>query len=179
MDESLIDLDTKWIEEFDSIDEKYKEFYSDDVTFINFNYMYVNKENSVEKIKKETLLLKEPNYISREEIVGILKKNCKTADRTYTVLSILKYNINIDPDEINHFISTTQKDDIFLKSLNYIDAIHLDKTISMFQDLNEIIVIFYEKMQSDHNTSKTKNLTKRIYFKTINNNKRKTYRKMV
>ena len=180
MDEPIMDLDIKWIEEFESLDENYKTFYSEDVKCINFNYVYINKDDEVEQIKKEFLMLKEPNYISREELVGILKKNCKAHSKSYTVLSILKYNIDIDPEEITHLLKTSQDDNKFLKSLTNIDAIPLEKTISMFQDLNEIIVIFYEKPIYDKNNEHliSRNQTKRIYLKTIRGIKKRTYRKM-
>jgi len=181
MDETFIDLDTKWIEEFDSLDEKYLPFYSEDITSIKFTHIYVNKDSEVEKLKKDSLLLKQPNYISREEIIGILKSNSKVADKSYSVLSILKYNIDIDPSEIQYFLKNSQDKNIFLKSLTNIDAIPLEKSISMFQDLNEIIIIFYEKPKptpdKSGTTSSGSNLTKRIYINTIKGNKRKTYRK--
>jgi len=174
-----IELDTNWIDEFESLDEDYKEFYTEDVTYIKFNYIYVNKENDIEKIKEETILLKEPNYISREEIIGILKKNCKNATKTYTILSILRYNIDVEPIDVCHFLKTKQEDEIFLKSIKNIDAITLDKSISMFQDLNEIIIIFYEKTENNNKTTTnmSSNQTKRIFIKTIRSNKKRTYRK--
>jgi len=179
IEDSQIELDTKWIDDFESLDEDYKAFYTEDVTYIKFNYIYVNKESDIEKIKEETILLKEPNYISREEIIGILKKNCKSADKTYTVLSILKYNIDVEPTEIYHFLKTEQGDDPFLKSIKNIDAIPLEKSISMFQDLNEIMIIFYEKSEDNKNMLSTKGLnqTKRIYLNTIRGSKKRTYRK--
>jgi|LauGreDrversion4_1035100.scaffolds.fasta_scaffold37078_3 hypothetical protein len=187
-DDSQFDLDMKWIEEFESLDENYKAFYSEDITYINFNYIYVNKENDVEKVKKETLLLKDPNYISREEIIGILKKNYKVSDKQYTILSILKYNINLEPSDIQHFLKKPSNpnqnpnhatENSFLNSIQNIDAIPLEQSISMFQDLNEIFIIFYEKTDADKNTSPTRghNHTKRIYLKTIRTNKKRTYRK--
>lgn len=179
VEDSQIELDTKWIDEFESLDENYKAFYTEDVTYIRFNYIYVNKESNIEKIKEETIFLKNPNYISREEIIGILKKNCKSADKMYTVLSILRYNIDVEPTEINHFLKTQQEDDQFLKSIKNIDAITLEKSISMFQDLNEIVVIFYEKTDSTkkHSASRALTQTKRIYLNTIRGSKKRTYRK--
>ena len=143
-DDPQFDLDIKWIEEFESLDENYKAFYSEDITYINFNYIYVNKENDVEKVKKETLLLKDPNYISREEIIGILKKNYKVSDKQYTILSILKYNINLEPSDIQHFLKKPSNpkpsnpnpnpnpnyitDNSFLNSIQNIDAITKEKS---------------------------------------------------
>ena len=62
-----MDLDTKWIEEFESLDNNYKTFYAEDIMHIKFHYIYINKENNIDKVKEETVLLRSPNYISREE----------------------------------------------------------------------------------------------------------------
>jgi hypothetical protein len=176
-----IDLDAKWIEEFEKIDNNYKTFYAEDILNIKFQYVYVNKENNIDKVKKETVLLKTPNYISREELIGILKKNNKSNNASYTVLSILKYNIDIDPSDVVYYIKNNIKQCEqyeFLKLIKNIDAIPLNKSISMFQDLNDIIIIFYEKSINDKNDDRGAcNHTKRIYIKTIRANKRRTYRK--
>ena len=46
-----------------------------------------------------------PNYITREQILGMLKRNTTDGDRQYSILSILKYNITLDSDDIKHFIT--------------------------------------------------------------------------
>jgi len=176
-----MDLDTKWIEEFESIDNNYKTFYTEDIMHIKFHYVYVNKENDIDKVKEETILLRTPNYISREELIGILKKNNKLSDTNYTVLSILKYNIDIEPTDVTYYIKNNVEQDEtydFLKSVKNIDSIPLNKSISMFQDLNDIIIIFYEKSVNDKTEHlRQHNQTKRIYINTIRANKRRTYRK--
>jgi hypothetical protein len=171
--ENLIDLDTKWIEEFENIDDNYKEFYREDVTYIRLNYVYVNKDNDIEKMKEETILLKEANYISREELIEILKKNHKIMDKKYNVLSILKCNIDIEPTDVQDFLKNKYDEDKFITVVKNIDTIPLEKTISMFHDLNEIIVLFYEKDLIE----KKLNLTKRIYINAIKHRRKKTYRK--
>lgn len=177
-----IDLDTKWIEEFESIDDNYKIFYKEDITHVKFHYVYVNKENNIDKVKEETVLLRTPNYISREELIGILKKNNKISETNYTILSILKYNIDVAPADVSYYIKNNVEQDEtynFLKSVKNIDAIPLNSSISMFQDLNDIIIIFYEKsINGKNDVHRAHNQTKRIYIKTIRANKRRTYRKL-
>jgi hypothetical protein len=171
--EDLMDLDTKWIEEFENIDDNYKEFYREDVTYIRLNCVYVNKDNDIEKMKEETILLKEVNYISREELIEILKKNHKIMDKKYNVLSILKCNIDIEPTDVQDFLKNKYDEEKFITVVKNIDTIPLEKTISMFHDLNEIIVLFYEKDL----TEKKLNLTKRIYINATQRRRKKTYRK--
>ena len=53
-----------------------------------------------------------------------------------------------------------------------IDTIKIDKTISMFQDINDIFIIFHQKI---YNPLKTYNRTKKIFINS--NTKKKTRRK--
>jgi hypothetical protein len=101
-------------------------------------------------------VLGKPNYLSREEVLGIIKHNIHGR---YGLLSILKYNINLDPAQVKSFVTTRQYEETFLTTIKNIDAITWDMTISMFQDLNEVIFFFYEKSGSHAN-----NVTRKIWL---------------
>ena len=101
-------LDDEWINNFEKTDKLYEDFYKDDIYYINLRAFYINRENEIDKIKSETLLMKNPNTISREEIIEILKKNSVDDERRYSLLSILRYNINLEPDEIKHYLFTRE-----------------------------------------------------------------------
>ena len=148
-------LDTDWITKFENIDNSYSIFYLDDVHSIKVKCVYINKENEIEKMKQENMVLGKPNYLSREEVMGIIKHNIHGR---YGLLSILKYNINLDPANVKSFVTSRQYEDTFLTTIKNIDAITWDMTISMFQDLNEIIFFFYEKSGGSH----TNNATRKI-----------------
>ena len=150
------DLDTHWIEEFEKIDSNYQSFYTEKIKNIRFNYVYISKDNVIEKIKEETILLENENIISREEIIKILKANLSRDEKKYTVLSILKYNIDIEPIDISFYLKNERNNDTFLHIVKNIDTIPLNDTINMFQDLNNIIILFYEKKLS---LNKTKRVT--------------------
>jgi hypothetical protein len=51
----------------------------------------------------------------------------------------------LDPANVKSFVTSRQYEDTFLTPIKNIDAITWDMTISMFQDLNEVIFFFYEK----------------------------------
>lgn len=144
-------LDMDWIAKFENIDNSYNIFYLDDVNVIRVKYVYLNKSNEIEKIRQENVILPIPNYLSREEVVRVIKQNCSS---TYRLLSILRYNINLDPADIKTFFMKNNYEDTFLKSITSIDAIIWDATISMFQDLNELIFFFYEKDVSQNNKTR-------------------------
>jgi len=142
-----MDFDTNWIEEFEKVDNQYEIFYSEDVTFVQLRYIYIDRFNTIQTIKEEKIIIKKQNILSREELVGILKKNCFHNNTRYTVLSILKYNLSLNPIDIPHFL-TSDKCPNYLSIVKNIDDIPLKKTITMFQDLNDVIIIFYEKNNS-------------------------------
>jgi hypothetical protein len=172
MDFEYNTLNDDWIDNFEKTDKLYQDFYKDDLYYINLKIIYINKNNEIEKIKQESFLMSSPNNISREEILGILKNNTIDNERKYTLLSILKYLITLEPEDITFFLKT--KDDInFLNSIKNIDAINFEKSINMFQDLNEVIFIFYEKTNECANSN---NQTKKVYIRSLSHNK-KTIRK--
>ena len=172
-------LDSKWIEDFELQDKNYESLYTEDINHINFHCIYVNRNNDIEKIKEEKLLMKTPNYISRDEMIGILKKNSIINNKRYIVLSIVKYNINLEPSDINFFLKPSKHlDSTFLTSVTNIDAIPLEKSISMFQDLNDIFIIFSETIgKSTKIDTKSINNTRRVYINKRNGRK-KTLRNM-
>jgi len=167
-------LDDEWINNFDKTDKLYKDFYKDDLYYINLKIIYVNRENDIDKIKYESFLMAQKNIISREEILEILKKNSTDDDRKYTLLSLLRYNIHLEPDEIKNYLKNKEIQQ-YLTVIKNIDAITFEKSITMFHDLNDLILIFYEKSNEIKNKDPN-NSTKKIYLRSLNTNK-KTIRK--
>jgi hypothetical protein len=167
-------LNDDWINKFEENDKLYKDFYKDNIYYINVDFIYINKNNEIEKIKQESFLLTQENSIKRDELIGLLKRNSIENDKRYSLLSILKYNITLETDDdIKHFLSTTdlsQYNKMFLTINRHIDTIFFEKTINMFQDLNNLYFIFYEK-NNDLKKCDLNNVTKRIYLNIISNTK--------
>jgi hypothetical protein len=170
MDIEYNNLDDHWINEFENTDKLYQDFYKDDLYYINLRVIYVNRNNEIDKIKHESFLLNNKNCISREEILGILKKNSTDNETNYTLLSILRYNINLEPDEVKNYLINKVNND-YLSVIKNIDAITFERSISMFHDLNDIIVVFYEKSNQLKKTNSNNN-TKKVYLHSLNTNKK-------
>jgi hypothetical protein len=169
--EDVLDiLDNKWITNFEKEDELYQDFYIDDNYFVHLHFIYIHKNMEIEKIREETFFMKTPNIISREEIIGLLKKNAFQNKQKYSIFSLLKFNIHLKPQDIPFFLqnsSNTNTED-FLKPIKHIDTVTFEKTISMFQDLNTLYFIYVENRNMDVNTKK--NLTKKIYLHFLKEN---------
>lgn len=172
MTEDIEDIDFKWINDFENIDNDYKSYYTEELTFISINSIYVNNDNEIEKIKEEKILLKNPGIMQKDELLGIIKHNSYLNQNKYSLFSILKFNINLEPINLKTFLKSKDKNigSSFLQSVKNIDDIRFDKSISMFQDINNIIIIFHQKVKPQIGLMKNK-FTKKIISKS-NANKR-------
>ena len=83
-----------------------------------------------------------------------------------------EYIITLEPEDIKNFLYDSENFN-FLNLTKNIDAIYFEKTINMFQDLNDLILIFYEKTNEVKNIN---NATKKVYINSLNS-KKKTIRK--
>ena len=167
------ELNDDWINNFEENDKLYKDFYKDNLCYVNIDFIYINKNNEIEKIKQEPFLMSEQNSITRDELIGLLKRNSIDNDKRYSLLSILKYNITLDSDDIKNFLSASDLspyNELFLSINKQIDTIFFEKTINMFQDLNNLYFIFYEK-NNDVKKCDVNSVTKRIYLGIITNKK--------
>lgn len=154
-------LDDTWIRDFEETYNIYQDFYKTDLYYINLTFIYINRNNEIDKIKNEPFILNKPNVISSEDHLEILKKNLIDDNKRYSLLSILKYNINLEPEEIKRFIKDGENNQTFLSLIKNINTITFEKSIHMFHDLNDLIFIFYEKSnelkQYNPNSSSKKN----------------------
>jgi hypothetical protein len=123
----------------------------------------VNKENELEHIHTDKCLLSEDSLIKRDIILSFIKQYQLLFTVHYKLLSLLKYNINLEPIDIDEFIEedalTSEKR--FLTSEKYLNDIHFEESIQMFQDMNALFFIFYEEKDKDKTTH---SLTKRVKF---------------
>jgi hypothetical protein len=141
------DLDTSWIDEFKKDNEKYSDFYTEDVTTITLFFIYIDHKNNVENLSRDLLILDKKNTIVRDQLIQIIKQNQIHMYNKYKLISLFKYNIDIESEEIYKFINN--KDDSsynkrFFIQEKYLNDIIYKKTINIFQDLNSLFLMFKE-----------------------------------
>ena len=170
MESEYCNLDDEWINSFEKTDKLYQDFYKDDLYYVNLRSLYINRDNEIDKLKQESFLLSSPNYISNEEILEILKKNSIDNDKRYSLLSILKYNIVLEPDEVKNYLINKENKN-YLSVIKNIDSVSFEKSINMFHDLNDLILIFYEKSK-ELKESNPHSSTKKIYLRSFSSNKK-------
>lgn len=168
------DLDDKWIQNFENTENQYYHFYKENIFYIHLNFIYVNRENEIIKIKNEPFILSNPNTILAEEWIGIFNKHSILNGEKYKLHSVLKYNICIDTDEVSGFLKENDTKD-YLTIIKNIGDIYFDATIHMFHDLNDLTIILKQR----ENTLEMKNynnITKKHFYHS-NSKHNKTKRK--
>lgn len=151
-------LDSDWINEFDEIDTSYTKFYKEPNDFIAIKYVYLNKNNMIEHVKQEKSILRPPNILSYNALMDLIRIN---EDKTcYQFDFILIYNLTVEPNDVKYI---TYKNDhqTYIRESRKVDSIKIENTISMFQDLNEIIIFYIRKKPTTGLNKTIKNYTKR------------------
>jgi len=143
------DLDTSWIDDFKKDNDKYSDFYTEDVTTITLFFIYINNKNDIENLSRDLMILDRKNIIIRDQLIHIIKQNQIHNNNKYKLISLLKYDIDIEPEEIYNFINN--KDDSsfskrFFIQEKYLNDINYKNTINIFQDLNSLFFIFKESL---------------------------------
>ena len=157
-DYKIKDLDLYWDQYFEKIDNEDNFYYTEEISFIRIHFIYLNINNEIVKIREEKVLLKNPGILLKEELLSIIKDNSCSNQFKYSLSSILKFNINLEPIHLKTFLKN-KKSNIgapFLQSIKNIHAIKFEKTITMFHDINEILIIFYPKIKKRFINSKPK-----------------------
>jgi hypothetical protein len=172
--DEIDNLDDSWLKEFEISENDYKNFYTEDITVIQIHLIYI-RDNSIKKIKEEKFLLKTPGILQKEELMSIIKHNIFSNNIKYSLSSILKFNINLEPANLKTFLRTKDKNigNNFLHSVKNIDNIKFDKTITMFHDINDIFILFNEKIKGD-----TNKITKRAHFHSNKKTKRNVFKEI-
>src|SRR6056300_1625093 len=82
-------LDTCWINEFKSNEDKYNDFYKEPVNSVIVYLLYVNKENEVQHIHKDRCLIDNNNgMLKREIIIAFIKRYHHLFSINYKLFSI-------------------------------------------------------------------------------------------
>jgi hypothetical protein len=169
-----MELDTNWISEFEIEDAEYKQFYKEKIKSIKIYILYVNKQQELFHIKKETCPIKD-TILSKKHLIDILNQHKTYQNKNYTPLSILKYNITLNPDNINNYLLESQETsavDDFLSAETSIESIPWFDSILFLHNINSLYIVYREKWKSKHNS------TKKIYISKKLNRKRTKKRRL-
>ena len=158
-------LDTSWIKQFKAEEYNYNDFYKEPITSILFYVLYI-KDKELIHVDSNRCILENGN-LNRERIIALIK-HYEIREIKYKLTGLLRYNIDLNPEEIRDFMNEDIGSDRFMTAEKYLNTIHYNDSIHMFQDLNALYFI-YEATSEAH-----VNQTKKI---TWHNNKTKRNKK--
>ena len=157
-DNDLIDdLDDEWLQKLEEEEEEYDIFYKEMIDIIQVHYIYIDESKKIYHIKRENIDI-DDNILNKEYLTYILKKNKDFNNISHKIISILQYNIDIKPQEINLFMKNPDNFN-FLTVNENINDIKWEDTINLFKDMNTLYIIYYKPPY------KAKKQTKKIYIR--------------
>jgi len=161
--------DDSWIEEIEKEEKSYNSFYREINDTIKIYYTYIDSENKIYHIKKDSIELKE-GVLNKEKLIFILKKHRNFNNKRHKLISVLQYNVDLAPQELSLYL---KKEDNFnfLTIKSSLNDMKWDDTINLFKDLNSLHILFYEAPKSRNKE------TKKIFINTHRKLKRKSTRK--
>jgi hypothetical protein len=139
----------------------------DETINIDIFYLYINKNNELTSIKQGATYILQSNYFDKKDLIQNIKENSYHEKKKYKLLSILKYNIDVDSSNLEDFLykDSYEKYTDLLKNL---DSIEFSNSTKMFNDMNSIFIVYHENSKPSY--------TKKITFKSSSNKKTKNKR---
>tara|TARA_B100001057_G_C22778804_1_gene922765 strand:- start:798 stop:1334 length:537 start_codon:yes stop_codon:yes gene_type:complete len=172
LENAIKNIDDNWINDFEEEDEFYKDFYKEPQSSLNIVYSYIDKNNNIVAVKKENIEIKN-NILDKDKLIEILNEKMKFNGSKYRPISLLKWNIDIDSENINEYLSNEDKyNNRFLNIEKEIKDIIFEESAVILHDINRLYIFFHESWDSYNNR------TKKIFVKSSTKlkNKKQTKR---
>ena len=163
-------MDDAWITEIEENEKHFIPFYNEENETVDIVYVYINKQNEIQYCFKNTIELLD-GIISKEDLKTLIKKHRKKDNVKYKVISLLQYNIDLTPDDVEHYIQKPDNYHFFTKKKK-IGNIKWDDSINLFKPLNTLYIL-YRELTQDINKLTRKNKIKKRHTHSLNKTKKK------
>jgi hypothetical protein len=157
--DNSINIDDKWLRDFKEQEQNYNDFYKIKPTSIKMYFLYVNSHNVVEFFKNDTYLLNEQQDIAnnailhKDVLLSIIKNNMQLNGNNYKLISLLKFNLDVEPEDIINMTLNKQDGTEYLSSEKEIKDILFYDTICILQDINSLFFVYQHKLTINENHS--------------------------
>ena len=170
-DEFEFEESDDWLDKIKKNDTLFQDFYSEEPKSIKINYLYVNSEKNLVNIKQEKILLTNKK-IDKDNLLFLLKRHSNHNNKRYNVSNLLKYNIDIFPEDIYKFLENPKRYN-FIEQYDRVKDMIWRNTINLFQDMNSLYIVYNEKNHT------RKNHTRKRIFIRKDIRKNKTRKKLI
>ena len=137
---------------------------------VKVNIIFTDKnKNIIDNIN--TNITFKNSLLKKDDLISLINKYKIFKNKNYKLHSILKYNIDLDLENIKYFIKYPTN---FLKSLDKIDDIKWNNSCKFLNELNTLFIIFIEKSKYIKSNKKTLKL-----IKCLKKNKKKTRKNII
>jgi hypothetical protein len=153
-------LDTSWIHRETQIQNIQNNYSREPMEAIHGIFIYINQNNYIEKIMREMITLSEGepgagSHITPDMLLKIIQtKKLRTPVSKYKFTSLFTHVIDIDPDKIQSFSKTNERDIAsvsFFKEAPITAGIHIPASIFIFHHINTVYFFFQEVLVAKHN----------------------------
>ena len=127
----------------ETIDENY---IKEPMTNIMIHYIYINNNNSIEKIisEKENLSLEDDfSILPGNRSIQLIQNHNMNNKKKFKLSESLLYNVDVDSDNIQNYVNDINSVD-FLTVLPFFNVIKILPSLFIFHSLNCIFMIYKE-----------------------------------
>ena len=145
------DLDTSWIDDLDKLNNIHHSYFREPMKDIDFCILLVDSNDSILKIKKEnhrfSTIDKNCTFTNSFIIQFIerIKNTYSKGKMRYKLNDVLLYNIDVEPEHIQHYVSNENLLELGakkLQSLSIIQDVVVPPSIFIFHKINSLFFIF-------------------------------------
>tara|TARA_B100001093_G_scaffold24249_1_gene21438 strand:+ start:9723 stop:10226 length:504 start_codon:yes stop_codon:yes gene_type:complete len=158
------EIEDSWIKNF-----KEQEFIKkyEDTIHISIFFIYINRRNELHIIKQGPTYILQSNQFEKQDLIDNIKKNSFVNNQKYKLLSILKYNVDVDANNLEDFLFKDNYDK-YTETIKSLDTILFSNSTKMFNDINSLFILYHENIKPCY--------TKKIKINTKSNRKTKSKR---
>ena len=120
----------------------------------------MDNNNDLFHIKKDTATLNN-GKLEKDDLKNLIRQYNKYQNKKYRLISLLKWNITIEPEEISDYLRNEKKFD-FIKSIRNINSVEFEDSINLFHNLNSLYLVFHERWKLLENKTKKVYLNKKL-----------------
>ena len=154
-------LDTSWMHRETQIQNIQNNYSREPMEAIHGFFIYINQNNYIEKIMREMITLSEGepgagSHITPDMLLKIIQtKKLRTPVSKYKFTSLFTHVIDIDPDKIQSFSKTNERElaatASFFKEAPITAGVHIPASIFIFHSINTVYFFFQEVLVAKHN----------------------------